>query len=317
MRQTYGVLATCAALLTAALPSPSAAQLPPIETSGRIIEAVDGDVVVINSTDSVMIVRRLRGLGRFVLAPDASRLLLVMDTAEMGIAQGAKRFYSWHLTNAGAWPLDRRWEGMLTVDTFQPGTGPRIPTGQMVHTDQGAIFIGRTNGFTLAPTPLVVLDVDRAGSSHASGTLDEIEQRWLAGGDDAITRGSVARLSMTAQPSGPPRMATFPSRDAQHSPDGTHAGPYRVGGAIAPPRLTRRVEAVTPQAAREAGISGVVILELVVGPDGKVADARILRSIAPLDEAALAAVRQWEYEPTIVEGTPATVILTATVAFQR
>ena len=317
MRLTCGAFATCAVLLTAALPSPSTAQPPPIENSGRVIETVDGDVVVVNSTDRVLIVRRFRGFGRFVLNPDTSRLLLVMDTTDVGMPEGSKRLHSWHLTDAAAWPFGRRWDGAVTVDTFQPG-GPRMPIGQMLHTDQGAVFIGRPNGFTLTPTPMAILNSDRGQSGQGSGTLDEIEQRWLAGGDDALSSGARASLSMSATATGPRHPAMPSSPDVQPSIEGARAaGPHRVGGNISPPRLTQRVEAVTPPTAREAGIAGVVILELTIGPDGKVVNARILRSIPLLDEAALTAVRQWEYEPTVVDGVPVPVILTATVNFQR
>ena len=51
-------------------------------------------------------------------------------------------------------------------------------------------------------------------------------------------------------------------------------------------------------------MQGVVILEAVIGADGKVQDLRVLRSIPLLDEAALAAVRDWEYTPTLLNGEP-------------
>jgi protein TonB len=53
----------------------------------------------------------------------------------------------------------------------------------------------------------------------------------------------------------------------------------------------------------------------VIGIDGKVADAKVLRSIPLLDQAALAAVRQWEYTPTLLNGVPVPVIMTVTVTF--
>lgn len=74
--------------------------------------------------------------------------------------------------------------------------------------------------------------------------------------------------------------------------------------------------AVLPEVARQAGVTGVVILEVTIGADGTVTDARILRSIPLLDKAALDAVRQWRYEPTLRNGAPVPVILTVTVAFE-
>ena len=70
-----------------------------------------------------------------------------------------------------------------------------------------------------------------------------------------------------------------------------------------------------PDAAREAGVQGVVIMEAVIGPDGKVTDVRVLRSVAGLDEAAVDAVKQWQYEPTLLNGLAIPVIMTVTVQF--
>ena len=59
-----------------------------------------------------------------------------------------------------------------------------------------------------------------------------------------------------------------------------------------------------------------MIIEAVIGVDGRVQDARVLRSAPLLDEAALAAVRQWLYTPTRLNGQPVSVVMTVTVRFQ-
>jgi protein TonB len=58
-----------------------------------------------------------------------------------------------------------------------------------------------------------------------------------------------------------------------------------------------------------------VIIEATIGPSGKVADAKVLRSIPLLDNAALDAVRQWVFTPTLLNGVPVPVIMTVTVQF--
>ena len=75
------------------------------------------------------------------------------------------------------------------------------------------------------------------------------------------------------------------------------------------------MEPAYPPTARAAGVQGVVILEITIGEDGAVSNARVLRSIPLLDQAALDAVRQWRYEPTLLNGAPTPVIMTATVNF--
>ena len=63
------------------------------------------------------------------------------------------------------------------------------------------------------------------------------------------------------------------------------------------------------------GGQGVVNIAATMGPDGKVKDARVLRSIALRDQAALDAVRRWEFTPTLLNGVPVPVIMTVTVNF--
>ena len=67
--------------------------------------------------------------------------------------------------------------------------------------------------------------------------------------------------------------------------------------------------------ALEQGVQGVVIIEATIGPDGRVKDAKVLRSIPLLDQAALDAVKQWTFTPTLLNGVPVPVIMTVTVNF--
>ena len=92
--------------------------------------------------------------------------------------------------------------------------------------------------------------------------------------------------------------------------------PVRVGGAISPPVKTRDVSPVYPSIAQSARVQGVVIIEATIGADGRVQNTRVLRSIPLLDNAALEAVRQWEFTPTLLNGSPVPVIMTVTVNFQ-
>jgi protein TonB len=59
----------------------------------------------------------------------------------------------------------------------------------------------------------------------------------------------------------------------------------------------------------------VVVIEVVVNEFGNVTQPRILRSIPLLDEAALEAVRQWQFAPSILNGRPVPVVMTTTVNF--
>jgi len=91
---------------------------------------------------------------------------------------------------------------------------------------------------------------------------------------------------------------------------------FTAGGEGVPvPKKTKHVQPVYPAEALAQGIRGIVILDIVVDGRGKVAATSVLRSVAGLDEAAIAAARQWEYEPTKVDGKPVSVRLTVPITF--
>jgi protein TonB len=90
----------------------------------------------------------------------------------------------------------------------------------------------------------------------------------------------------------------------------------KVGGDVKQPRKILDVKPVYPEDARAAKVEGVVIIETVIDRDGKVQDARILRSVPMLDQAAIDAVRQWQFEPLVIDGRPRPAIMTVTVNFK-
>ena len=94
-------------------------------------------------------------------------------------------------------------------------------------------------------------------------------------------------------------------------------GVYTVGGGIQEPRLLKRVEPLYPPVAKAAKMQGPVYVEAIIARDGQVRDATVVGG-APfpvLREAALAAVRQWSYEPTVLNGQPVEVQLSIQINF--
>jgi len=84
---------------------------------------------------------------------------------------------------------------------------------------------------------------------------------------------------------------------------------------IDPPKKIKDAPPVYPPSAQAARIQGEVVIEATVGTDGKVHDPRVIGSIPLLDQAALDAVRQWEYQPALVDGAPKAVLMTVKVKF--
>ena len=92
-------------------------------------------------------------------------------------------------------------------------------------------------------------------------------------------------------------------------------GPLQVGDGVDRPRKIKHVKPVYPLPAMSARVGGNVLIEAIIGADGKVRDARVVKSIAVLDQAALDAVRQWEFEPSRLNGMPVAVSMIIIVTF--
>jgi protein TonB len=92
-------------------------------------------------------------------------------------------------------------------------------------------------------------------------------------------------------------------------------GPYRVGNGIEPPRKIKDVRPTYPAGALASRALGTVLIEAVVGADGKVHEATVVHSVPSLDRAALDAVRQWEFLPSTLNGVAVAVVITVLVQF--
>ena len=175
--------------------------------------------------------------------------------------------------------------------------------------------------------------LDPAGTPEARTNVQE----WAA---KRLGDGSRARLSVRPGPitfySGGMAKVQIPPRDgggdgvlwlqrgerrwvvrlfAEPGADG-RAKPYRIGGTIKEPTRLKYVPPDYPDEAKQARISGVVILECRIDPAGRVTEVTVLRGVPGLDQAAVDAVRQWEYTSTLLNGVAVPVIMTVTVNFR-
>jgi protein TonB len=124
-----------------------------------------------------------------------------------------------------------------------------------------------------------------------------------------------ARSSTTATPAPPPTTRPVPV-NVKSAPPPASTGALRVGGEIKEPKRLTHVNPSYPDIARQARVQGVVILECRIGPQGNVTDVKVLRGIPLLDQAAIEAVKQWVYAPTLLNGVPVSLIMTVTVNFK-
>jgi TonB family protein len=98
---------------------------------------------------------------------------------------------------------------------------------------------------------------------------------------------------------------------------GIGGGAYRVGGGVSAPRTLYAPDPEYSEEARKAKYQGTVILWVVVGPDGRVHDMKVVRPLGlGLDEKALEAVKQWKFEPARKDGQPVAVQINVEVNFR-
>lgn len=153
-----------------------------------------------------------------------------------------------------------------------------------------------------APERTDVVDADAApapveaptGMAHETGAESHVStvEGGVAGG---VPGGVVGGIVGGSLPSGPPTA--------------------RAGTDLGPPRKIKDVKPVYPPGVLPGRTQGAVVIEITVGLDGRVQDTKVLRSVPLLDQAALEAVRQWEYVPSILNGVRVAVIMTIMVNF--
>jgi len=94
-----------------------------------------------------------------------------------------------------------------------------------------------------------------------------------------------------------------------------HHGPYRVGGKIQAPRLISEVQPIYPPLAKETRISGKVTIDCVIDEHGDITQMKVVSGHPLLETAALQAVEQWKYQPTLLNGQPISVDMVVIVNF--
>jgi protein TonB len=153
--------------------------------------------------------------------------------------------------------------------------------------------------------PLAPVESPKAIEVEAPGqpAIDE----GVPGGVDGGVAGGIAGGVTGGVPEPPP---------APPPPPPAAREPVRIAGQIQPPKLVHRVEPVYPPAAAMARLQGLVLLEALVDHEGSVAEVKVLRSAGSiLDREALIAVKQWRYEPLVLNGRHERFVLTVVIQF--
>ncbi|HEY0158021.1 MAG TPA: energy transducer TonB, partial [Thermoanaerobaculia bacterium] len=95
------------------------------------------------------------------------------------------------------------------------------------------------------------------------------------------------------------------------------SGPLRVGGDVKAPVVIDRADPKYTESARNARISGIVVVEAIIGKDGRVQDVKVVKGLPMgLGAEAEAAVRRWRFKPGTLNGAPVATIFNLTVNFK-
>jgi protein TonB len=218
-----------------------------------------------------------------------------------GPAMGEKRYSTFAYT---AVPVTPGQTGVRSFCGDQSGNVCADPTGAPIAVTGG-----------VCPSSCGPLDAAMSYAPQSPPPFDEAPQADVAPPPTAPPAAPKARPAPRATPRATPRPAATP--EATLPPEPTRpSGPVRVGGDIKEPTKLKNVNPVYPEMAKRARSQGVVILECTINEQGKVTDVKVLRGVPMLDQAAMDAVKQWVYTPTLLNGIPVPVVMTVTVNFR-
>jgi periplasmic protein TonB len=184
-----------------------------------------------------------------------------------------------------------------------PPPPPPPPPAPRAATPAAARPVHSTNQFAApieAPT-----EVRPEPAVPSARALDGVEGGVEGGVPGGIVGGIVGDIVSLPPPPPPPPPPPLQPRE-----------PVRIGGNISAPELLRRVEPEYPELAVSAHVNGRVILEAVFNAQGCLESVKVLRSPHRLlERAAMDALRQWQYSPLMLNGSPSPFVLTVTFNF--
>lgn len=247
----------------------------------------------------------------------------VMSAYEAAVAAGSSNYYSYYrlaseLASGSPSAENARRAGELMARSI--ALNPDYPAAYLVLARLETLQGQHENAIRLVNQAVAADPASLITRLSAADVYRELE-RWA----EAVMSARVAKSLANDDDERAAAADRFDSilKDAQASvarlppPLPNPPDAIRAGGAIAPPRRIKEIRPVPTALSRAAEAQGLMIFEVVVGSDGHVLDVRVLRSVPFLDVVAAEAVRQWEYEPLLVNDKPTPVILMITMNFAK
>jgi protein TonB len=197
---------------------------------------------------------------------------------------------------------------MLTAPAPPPPPPPPPPPAQVIKVVH--VAPRQFNGNTLQapreiPKQVAMITEDALPPSNVGGVLGGVEG-GIPGGT-GVSGLTGANFAPPPPPPPPPKVeAVKPKQD----------GPLKVGGNVQSAKLIKHPSPVYPPIAKSARIQGTVVLQAIIGKDGTVQNLKMISATSPLLVAnAMDAVKQWVYQPTLLNSEPVDVVTEITVNF--
>jgi len=189
---------------------------------------------------------------------------------------------------------------MLTAPPPPPPPPPPPAPAQIVHVKPQAHLMdaGKLVAPKVIPKDVKIIKEEAEPDMSAVGMAGGVPG-GVAGGSMGGVLGGVIGGMGAAPPPPKPRLS----------------GPLKVGGNVQAARIISKPTPVYPPLARQTRISGTVRLHAIIGKDGTIQSLEVISGHPLLQQAALDAVRQWRYQPTLLNGDPVDVDTTIDVIF--
>jgi protein TonB len=165
---------------------------------------------------------------------------------------------------------------------------------------------GRLMAPKAVPKDIAMIKEEELPPPSSGGVVGGVPGGVPGGAAGGVIGGIIGSVPTAAPPPPPPPVKVEKAATPQR---------IRVGGNVQAANLINQVRPVYPPLAKQARISGVVELSAIIGKDGRVQDLKVVRGHPLLVQAALDAVKNWVYRPTLLNGEPVEVSTTIDVNF--
>jgi protein TonB len=189
---------------------------------------------------------------------------------------------------------------MLTAPPPPPPPPPPPVAAQIVHVKPQAHLMdaGKLIAPKVIPRDIKIIKEEAEPDVMSSGMTGGVPGGVSGGSMGGVLGGDIGGMGTAPAP-----------------PKPRPTGPVRVGGNVQAARIINRINPVYPPLARQTRISGTVRLHAIIGKDGTIQSLEVMSGHPLLQQAALDAVRQWRYQPTLLNGDAVDVDTTIDVIF--